>query len=47
MAEEKKEKISKLKMDKDLLAALVYERSGCWDCGMEAAVKVLKKSATG
>ncbi|MBW2615821.1 MAG: hypothetical protein JRD02_06575 [Deltaproteobacteria bacterium] len=39
-----KEKISKEKMDKDLLAALVYERSGCWDCGMEAAIKVLKKT---
>jgi hypothetical protein len=44
MAKEKKEKISKEKMDKDLLAALVYERSGCWDCGMEAAIKVLKKA---
>ena len=44
MVKEKKEKISKQKMDKDLLAALVYERSGCWDCGMEAAIKVLKKT---
>jgi hypothetical protein len=32
------------KMDRDLMAALVFERSNCWDCGMEAAIKVLKKA---
>lgn len=36
--------MDKEKMDKDLMAALVYERSNCWDCGMEAAIKVLKKA---
>jgi hypothetical protein len=32
------------KMDRDLMAALVFERSNCWDSGMEAAIKVLKKA---
>ncbi len=27
------------------MAALVFERSNCWDCGMEAAIKVLKKAS--
>jgi len=31
-------------MDRDLMSALVFERSNCWDCGMEAAIKVLKKA---
>lgn len=36
--------MDKEKIDKDLLAALIYERSNCWDCGMEAAIKVLKRT---
>lgn len=38
-------KTEKEKMDKDLLAALVYERSACWDSGMNAAIKVLEKTS--
>ena len=32
------------KMDKDLLAAIVYDRSNCYDCAWEAARRVLERS---